>query len=206
MSGEVKEPRNDIWYRIGISSASRRQRIDENFKKIGLMQQLSIIDRDLTAPPASPSDGDAYIPAATATGVWAAHENDIAIWIEDDNAWTFLTPNLGWICYVEDEFVIIAWNSSIWEIGLSFIDPISVADRNLTAPPAGPSDGDAYIPATVATGAWAGQENNIAVWSDLAAAWMFVIPLDGRTCLIVDEAVLSMWNGTIWTSGVNMNL
>jgi hypothetical protein len=43
---------------------------------------------------------------------------------------------------------------------------ISVLDRHLTAPPGGAAEGDRYIPAGPATGAWVGQENAIAVSRD----------------------------------------
>lgn len=50
-----------------------------------------------------------------------------------------------------------------------------------TAPPGSPADGDVYIVPTGATGAWAGQENNIARWNaDLTVpAWEFFVPKKG---------------------------
>ena len=33
--------------------------------------QLSVLDRDLTAPPGSPADGDRFLVASGATGDWA---------------------------------------------------------------------------------------------------------------------------------------
>lgn len=65
------------------------------------LAQLVIVDRDLTAPPGSPVDGACYIPNGTATGAWAGHEDDVAMWIV--NAWVFRTPKIGWQGYVLDE-------------------------------------------------------------------------------------------------------
>ena len=43
---------------------------------------------------------------------------------------------------------------------------LAVLDRELAAPPASPADGDRYIVASGATGAWAGWDGSIAYWVD----------------------------------------
>lgn len=77
---------------------------------------LQIKDRHLTAPPGSPTDGDRYIPAATATGGWATHEGKIAVWDGQLTipAWVFFTPKEGWSCYVDDEDIRIDYDGSNW--------------------------------------------------------------------------------------------
>lgn len=47
----------------------------------------------LTAPPGSPSDGDLYVPAATATGAWAGKEDTLQLYTV--NAWTTIQPKNG---------------------------------------------------------------------------------------------------------------
>ena len=82
-----------------------------------------VIDRNLTAPPGSPSDLDTYIPAATAAGDWAGRENDIAVWRqspgETSASWKFNTPDDGQIAYIKDEEVITAWDGTNWRAGLT---------------------------------------------------------------------------------------
>ena len=57
--------------------------------------QLSVLDRDLTAPPASPADGDRYIVASGATGFWAGWDLNVATWV--DGVWMRLVPaRVGW--------------------------------------------------------------------------------------------------------------
>lgn len=73
--------------------------------------EISIDDRDLTAPPSNPTQGDRYIPAATATGTWVGHENDIAIWA---GAWVFLTPTENMRAWLEDEEVWIEFDGTSW--------------------------------------------------------------------------------------------
>jgi len=77
---------------------------------------LSVKDRDLTDPPGSPAAGDTYIPAATATGDWAAHEDDIAYF--DGTDWAFYTPRLGWLCYIEDEEKLSVFKAA-WSAGVA---------------------------------------------------------------------------------------
>jgi len=77
----------------------------------------------------------------------------------------------------------------------------SVTDLTTTAPPAAPTDGDAYIVASVATGVWAGHEDDHARWSDAAAAWVFTTPTDGTESFDEDTNVHQRFNGGSWTPG-----
>lgn len=51
----------------------------------------------------------------------------------------------------------------------------AVLSMALTAPPGGESDGDLYIVASPATGAWTGQENNLARYVSEGAFWQFFV-------------------------------
>lgn len=75
--------------------------VNTALRVIDCLVQLRILDRDLTEPPADPEEGDCYIPAATATGDWEGHEDDVAMYI--GGAWVFRTPLVGWKAYVVDE-------------------------------------------------------------------------------------------------------
>lgn len=75
--------------------------------------QLSVKDRDLTAPPAEPADGDRYIVAAAATGAWAGHDTQIAHYVSP-TGWQFYAPARGWLCFVVDEMKLQIWNGSEW--------------------------------------------------------------------------------------------
>lgn len=74
--------------------------------------QLSVKDRDLTAPPGSPSDGDRYLIASGATGAWSG--KDLNVTYYSSGVWTFLTPKEGWVCWVEDEDLLFVWNGTNW--------------------------------------------------------------------------------------------
>jgi hypothetical protein len=81
----------------------------------GLDWQESVIDKDLDAPPGSPSTGDRYIVSQgppTATGDWTGHDNEFAEW--DGSQWVFTTITEGAATWVEDEDVVYVWNGSTW--------------------------------------------------------------------------------------------
>jgi hypothetical protein len=86
---------------------------------------------------------------------------------------------------------------------------IDVIDRDLTAPPGGESVGDIYIPAATATGDWAGEEGNLAIyWQDPdegSASWHFVTPKRGLLAYVVDEAkLIACTTDSTWSSGVSI--
>lgn len=71
-----------------------------------------LLDRDLSAPPASPTDGDTYLVKATATGTWAGEDGAIAYAV--DGAWRFANPFTGLAAYVVDEMKLIVFTGSAW--------------------------------------------------------------------------------------------
>ena len=81
----------------------------------GLDWQDSVLDKELNAPPGSPSTGDRYLvsyPAAAATGDWAGHDNEIAEW--NGTAWEFTVTSEGMAMWIEDEDVIYTYNGTDW--------------------------------------------------------------------------------------------
>lgn len=55
---------------------------------------------------------------------------------------------------------------------------LTVISTTLTAPPAGPADGDRYIIAGSATGAWTGWDGSVAQFS--GGVWHRIIPPDSK--------------------------
>ncbi len=84
---------------------------------------------------------------------------------------------------------------------LDAIVQLAVLDRDLTEPPASPAEGDRYIVATDATGAWAGKDGRIAAWQD--GGWILVDAKPGWLCFVVDEDVLLVRTGTGWRSATS---
>jgi hypothetical protein len=76
----------------------------------------AVQDKDLTTPPSTPTNGDRYIVASTATGAWATHEGKIARYNGSDTTagWEFYTPKEGWSVYARDENAWYLYNGSAW--------------------------------------------------------------------------------------------
>lgn len=67
---------------------------------------------------------------------------------------------------------------------LDAIVQLAVHDATLAEPPPGPDEGDRFIVAADATGAWEGHDGDVAAWMD--GAWLFLLPHPGW--IAYDEA------------------
>ena len=73
-----------------------------------------------------------------------------------------------------------------------------VADKDLATPPGSPSEGDRYIVAAGATGAWSAQDGKIASYFD--SAWAFYAPVEGWFTWVSDEDLLYRYTGSAWVA------
>jgi hypothetical protein len=83
------------------AQASKYVTFNEFGRDMDTWVHLAVIDKDDTAPPSGPADGDRYIVAAGASGDWTGHEDDIATY--ENTAWVFRTPVVGIMAYALDE-------------------------------------------------------------------------------------------------------
>ena len=95
------------------SQAQKHVTHNEAISMLDALVQLSVVDRDLAAPPGGEENGDRYIVAAAASGDWTGKENDVAVL--QDGAWIFLAPQVGWVAWVADEAQLCHWTGSAWE-------------------------------------------------------------------------------------------
>jgi hypothetical protein len=78
--------------------------------------------------------------------------------------------------------------------GISWQEP--VIDGDLSTPPVSPNTGDRYIVFPTGTGAWAGQDNNIAEWN--GSSWDFTTSTEGFAVWEEDDNRQLVFNGTAW--------
>jgi len=71
-----------------------------------------------------------------------------------------------------------------------------VIRADFTAPPGSPAEGDKYIPFATASGAWTGQEDNVALF--INGAWVFFIPAEGWRAYDQTLDALLVFDGTSW--------
>ncbi|MDD3183631.1 MAG: DUF2793 domain-containing protein [Alphaproteobacteria bacterium] len=95
------------------SQAQKEVTHNEALADLDCLAQLCAVSRALTTPPASPSEGDAYIVADSPTGAWAGQAGRVAIYF---SGWRFKTPKAGWIAFVQNESKFVVYNGSAWDL------------------------------------------------------------------------------------------
>ena len=86
---------------------------NEAIRALDAIVQLAVIDRDRTAAPEAPQEGDRYIVAANAQGLFAGQKGSIAAW--QDGAWMFHTPRVVWLAWVIAEQTLLAFDGEAWQ-------------------------------------------------------------------------------------------
>lgn len=102
------------------NNAANQTLANETFARLNQLLQAGVVDKDLTAPPASPADEALYIVGGSATGAWAGKDKQLAFWLTSKNAWTFVMPRAGFAVRVLDELdsaglpVMYGYTGSAW--------------------------------------------------------------------------------------------
>lgn len=100
---------------LTLAAGSQSQKhvpINNSLLILDAIVQLSVLDMIQTTPPGSPTEGDRYLVAATATGDWLGWENTIASFL--DGTWVQLIPKDGWALWDQDTSVKYTYTSSNW--------------------------------------------------------------------------------------------
>lgn len=112
------EPRSGLLFGWALGESGWNVGMDDNLKRIGRFAfHLSVKDRDLATPPASPAIGDTYIVATGGTDAWLGKDKQVAIW--DGSVWVFGVPREGWQAFIEDEGVLATYTAGAWNLGVS---------------------------------------------------------------------------------------
>ena len=106
MAGERTLPGLGLTGYWNAGDNSWKPGMDVNLLKLSTIVNGVVLSR-ATSLPGSPVQGEVYIvPAADANG------NDLAIY--DNGAWTYVTPNVGWLLYVVDETKHYRFEAAGW--------------------------------------------------------------------------------------------
>ncbi len=85
-------------------------------------------------------------------------------------------------------------NESLQAIDM-LVQPV-VETADLGTPPGAPVEGQCWIVASPASGAWAGRTGQIAQWT--AGGWRFAVPAEGWRCHVRDREGEMVHDGTGW--------
>lgn len=88
--------------------------MNANLRRLDCLTQANVISRTLTAPPGSPTDGAAYIVAASPTGAWSGQAGKIARWYAAGAGWEFYTPRTGWRVWSAADGADYRYNGTTW--------------------------------------------------------------------------------------------
>jgi len=116
---------------IEAAQAQKHVTHNEALKILDALVMLSVADRDLSAPPGSPAAGERLIVKATGTGAFAGKDDQIAHFV--DGGWLFYPPDTGWLCYVEDEELLLTWDGSAWQPTIGKLQNLSLLGVGATA-------------------------------------------------------------------------
>jgi len=97
---------------ILAAQAQKHVTHNEALRLLDGLVQLSVLDRDMTAPPGSPNDGDRYIVASAGTGDWTGWDANVALFT--DGTWLRLPPRAGWRAWVENEGLLLVYDGAGW--------------------------------------------------------------------------------------------
>lgn len=97
-----------------IAAAQAQKHVTHNEALVALdtLVQIAVLDKDLAAPPGTPSEGDCYIVAASPTGAWTGWAGRIARY--QDGQWRSFLPGPGWLAWVADETQLYVRGASAW--------------------------------------------------------------------------------------------
>jgi hypothetical protein len=118
-----------------LAAAQAQKHVTHNdaLTELDALIAARFLDRDLTSPPSTSADGDAYLVKAAATDAWAGQDGKIAYCL--DGGWRFYPPFAGLIALVMDENKFIAFDGSLWNdlAGYIPLDNVSQLGINTAA-------------------------------------------------------------------------
>ncbi len=88
--------------------------INTAFSQLDYLVQMSVIDRALNAPPGVNADQDKYIVGPTPTGAWAGQAYMVAVYELLTSAWTFVTPQPGWMAWSIADNGMFVYYGGVW--------------------------------------------------------------------------------------------
>ena len=93
---------------LAAAQAQKHVTHNEALLQLDALLFARFLDRDLSAPPSSPADGDTYLVKATASGDWTGQDGNVAY--ASDGGWRFALPFAGLMAFVADESIFVVYH------------------------------------------------------------------------------------------------
>lgn len=103
---------------LAAAQAQKHVTHNEALLELDALIQLSVASRTLASPPPQAADGDRYLVAGPASGVWAGQQGRLAL--AQAGGWVFFTPRRGWRMWVEAEARLFVFDGTDWRDPVSF--------------------------------------------------------------------------------------
>ena len=100
---------------VEASQAQKHVTVNEAFSRIDALVQMSILSTTLTAPPASPADGDLFSVPVGGSGAWFGQDGSLALF--QNGGWIFIAPVAGWGAWLSDIGVRAVFDGVDWAVG-----------------------------------------------------------------------------------------
>lgn len=99
---------------LAANQSQKHVTVNEALRRLDALVQITVQSAALAAPPGSPAEGQRWIVAAAATGIWAGQSGKIAAW--QDGAWAFYAPLDGWTAIDISTDTLLLYNAGtgIW--------------------------------------------------------------------------------------------
>lgn len=110
-----QSPRLSLSY-VMPAQAQKHVTVNESFRRLDALTQLTVLSRTVAAEPGAPAEGDAYILPASPTGTdWGNFSaNNIAAF--QDGAWIEIASITGLRAWIGDESALAAFNGAGWGV------------------------------------------------------------------------------------------
>ena len=108
---------------LAPEQAQKHVSINESFRLLDGISQLSIIDATTTSPPTNSDDGACYLVPDNATGAWAGEHGKIAM--RADSSWIYITPRSGWRVWNRSARSLYILDGTEWHVLARTTSPVS---------------------------------------------------------------------------------
>lgn len=97
---------------LAAGQAQKHVTLNETLLRLDAIVQIGVESRHLAQPPLAPKPGTRFLVPDAANGVWAGHAGQIAAW--QDEGWAYFAPLTGWLAFVADENLLLAFTTAGW--------------------------------------------------------------------------------------------